>query len=242
MTNDGDRADLDLSLLLGADALDATDEFERALVERAVGRDGSAAQELASFAETAALLGWAVSEPPPPALRAQVMAAIDGTRQLPPLLRPGAGRRRRGRPLLVAAVLVLLAAIGGAIVTRQGGGRGDEVAAVLAGADRVVTLVGQGPGEVRIAHGRDDGALTVLARGVPMPDRGSTYQLWLITDDGATHSAGLFSPSSTEGTSTTELGRPADLDLDRLAGLAVTREPSGGSPAPTGEVRYQAPW
>jgi anti-sigma-K factor RskA len=242
MTNDGEYTDLDLSLLLGADALDATDEFERALVERAIGRDGAAAQELASFAETAALLGWAVSEPPPPAMRADVLAAIEGTRQVPPLVSTRARRPRRGRPLLVAAVLVLLAAIGGAVVTQRGGGRADEVAAVLDGADRVVTLAGVEPGELRVAHDRDDGELTVLARGVPQAGAGNTYQLWLITDDGATHSAGIFSPPAGDGTTTAKLGRPADLDVDRLTALAVTREPSGGSPAPTGEVRYQAPW
>jgi anti-sigma-K factor RskA len=141
---------------------------------------------------------------------------------------------------------VLVAAVGVALVANRDGGPGgdQEVAAVLAGADRVVTLVGTGPGEVRVAHGRDDGALTVLARGVPAAEPGTTYQLWLVTADGGTRSAGLFSAAEggDDGTSTTRLGRPADADFDRLTALAVTREPARGSPAPTGPVRYQAPW
>jgi anti-sigma-K factor RskA len=84
--------------------------------------------------------------------------------------------------------------------------------------------------------------VTVLADGVPAPGPGRTYQLWLITDDGATHSAGVFAPDTGDATTSTRLGPPTGVDPGRLTALAVTQDRPGGAPAPTGEVRYQAPW
>jgi anti-sigma-K factor RskA len=75
--------DDDARALLGAYALDAVDDVERREVERLLERDADAAREVAGLQATAALLGAAGSTQPPAALRADVLAAISRTRQVP---------------------------------------------------------------------------------------------------------------------------------------------------------------
>lgn len=62
--------------LLAAWALDAVDDRERAVVERAIAADPELALEARGLLETTALLAGSVAAAPPPALRADVLAAI----------------------------------------------------------------------------------------------------------------------------------------------------------------------
>ncbi|WP_425554611.1 hypothetical protein, partial [Georgenia daeguensis] len=66
--------------LLGAWALDAVDDVERAAVERAIREDPELAAEAGALRETAARLADAGAVAPPPALREAVLAAAAGTR------------------------------------------------------------------------------------------------------------------------------------------------------------------
>lgn len=75
-------------------------------------------------------------------------------------------------------------------------------------------------------------AWTFIARGLPAPASGRAYQLWLITRDGPV-SVGVVRPDASGG-----VEAYAELALDRadLRGVAVTEEPEGGAPQPTGRV------
>ena len=121
--------DKQLHLLTGAYALNALSDAEREDFERHALSDPQTLEEVRSLSETAALLAYGVpAETPPPALKADVMAAIRNTRQLPASSvvrdissgrgsssrpRGGATDRRRWVPVLrAAASLVLIAGVG----------------------------------------------------------------------------------------------------------------------------------
>jgi anti-sigma-K factor RskA len=70
----------------------------------------------------------------------------------------------------------------------------------------------------------DDSRLTFFPANLPAAPAGRTYQLWLILPQG-TVNAGTFSSSEVLSNK---------LPLSGLEGLAVTEEPAGGSPQPTG--------
>jgi anti-sigma-K factor RskA len=74
---------------------------------------------------------------------------------------------------------------------------------------------------------------TMFAHDLPVPASGRTYQLWLITRDGQRISAGTFTPDQA-GNAVVSAQYP--LAADALNMIAVTEEPAGGMPQPTGEV------
>jgi anti-sigma-K factor RskA len=99
---------------------------------------------------------------------------------------------------------------------------------------RVVTLEGQGPApqaRARVVwNDRRGGHLFVS--NVPPPPAGKTYELWTI-GSGAPRPAGLFGVSpSGAGTLRVE---PAAV-AEPVKVFAVTLEPAGGTPAPTGPM------
>lgn len=73
-------------------------------------------------------------------------------------------------------------------------------------------------------------AVVVLAN-LPMTEENRTYQLWILRKGSTTViSAGVFEVHDSRGMEMEIHDLPADL-----VGLAVTTEPRGGMPAPTGE-------
>jgi anti-sigma-K factor RskA len=71
---------------------------------------------------------------------------------------------------------------------------------------------------------------TFVAHRLPATAAGRTYQLWLITHDQRTISAGTFDPSPDGGA----LVRASyELPGNALAAVAVTEEPAGGVSSPT---------
>ena len=75
--------------------------------------------------------------------------------------------------------------------------------------------------------------LVFTASNLPTPPAGKTYQLWVLTKQPAPISAGLFKPDS-QRTGCRGL-RHAAQNLPQPIGMAVTIEPEGGVPAPTGD-------
>ena len=78
---------------------------------------------------------------------------------------------------------------------------------------------------------RAQGLVFTAARLPDLP-QGRTYQLWVLTA-GAPVSAGLFRPDASGGSSAVF---DTPVALPTPAGLAVSIEPEGGVPAPTGDI------
>jgi Anti-sigma-K factor rskA/Putative zinc-finger len=77
---------------------------------------------------------------------------------------------------------------------------------------------------------------TLVARDLPLPAAGRTYQLWLVTPK-AKISAGTFSPRP-DGAA--EVQATYALAPNALTAIAVTDEPAGGVPQPTGAIVISA--
>jgi anti-sigma-K factor RskA len=105
---------------------------------------------------------------------------------------------------------------------------------VLAASDLVrVDLAGQSPAPRASARGfwsRSSGLIFTASNLPPLPG-GRTYQLWIVTPSAAV-SAGLLKPG---GTGDVHAVFAPPRGVVTLAALAVTNEPEGGVPAPTGE-------
>ena len=72
----------------------------------------------------------------------------------------------------------------------------------------------------------------LTATRLPDLPEGRTYQLWVLTS-GAPISAGIFRPDASGGTS---IVFDTPVSLPPPTGMAVSVEPAGGVPAPTGEI------
>lgn len=109
-----------------------------------------------------------------------------------------------------------------------------ETAVLAAGDMRAVALSGQSsaPEAVGRAFWSRAHGLVLTATRLPDLPRERTYQVWVLTD-GAPVSAGLFVPDA-EGRATAVFDTP--VSLPQPTGVAVSVEPEGGAPAPTGDT------
>lgn len=243
----------DVHALAGAYALDALPNDERAFFQRHLAVCDACRAEVAELTETAARLGSAAAQPPPPGLKERVLAAADVTRQLPPEAETppaevGRPPRLRGRERWLAPVAACLAlvavALTGLVVNLNN--QVSELRDVAAADPGVVDVLGapdlrtveldmgtENPGRFLYSASADQGVL--VAQGMPDVESDETYELWLI-HDGTPVNAGLFRPgeggaaiAEVDGTSV----RGAEL-------VAVTVEPAGGSVKPTGPVLASA--
>jgi anti-sigma-K factor RskA len=73
--------------------------------------------------------------------------------------------------------------------------------------------------------------LVMMATKLPALPPGRTYQLWVLTGQPAPISAGVLVPDA-DGNVTVRFDTPPDIP--KPAAMAVTLEPSGGVPSPTG--------
>jgi hypothetical protein len=71
---------------------------------------------------------------------------------------------------------------------------------------------------------------TMFAHNLPQPGAGKTFQLWLVTP-GSKISAGTFAPNANGDA---VVSATYALDPTQLRAIAVTEEPAGGVPQPTG--------
>jgi anti-sigma-K factor RskA len=217
----------DIHTLAGAYALDAIEPDERAAFEAHLVRCDSCRQEVDTFRQATAALGESLATPPPPQLRARVLALAERTPQLPPAVREAApGRRpRRTTRWLAAAAAVVALATGGVAV--QQALQDDEppaeptAAEVFDSSDARTTTIDVVGGEARIGVSDELGLMAVDAEGLPPLRRDRVYQLWVI-DDAGIHSAGVVDEPSV----TLDIPEPG-------AQVALTREPAGGSEQPT---------
>ncbi|HEU4438793.1 MAG TPA: anti-sigma factor [Methylomirabilota bacterium] len=202
-------------------------------------------------------LAAAAPVPPPPAVKAALMdrvAAEAAARRVlpPPLSRPR--RPRRWWPVVLSGAMAagLAAVIVGWSVSATYEQRLDALArdadqlraelrrqqAVVTilrdPATQVVTLAGLPPAPAARArmlwHAGAGGVF--VAAGLPAPPPDKTYQLWAIAGS-APVSAGVFSVDASGAGSLSVAPLPGVSAVDAFA---VTLEPAGGRPAPTGEM------
>ena len=107
--------------------------------------------------------------------------------------------------------------------------------AVLAAPDLArIDLAGQpaAPGASARAFWSRSRGLVFTASNLPAPPPGRAYQLWVLTAQPAPISAGMLRPDA-GGRVHARFDTPSDLP--RPIAMAVTLEPEGGVPAPTGD-------
>jgi anti-sigma-K factor RskA len=230
----------DLHVLTGAYAGGALPADEREEFEEHLKTCAQCAQEVRELVETTALLGVAAAAPPPPDLRARVLAEVAVTRQLPPLLsqqrdaiveakRPG--RQRRWSLTVAACLAVFTIGLGSyAVQLQRDNSRlrevGDQIAAVQTAPDARSVTSSAGGVTATVTVSRKANQVLFLSRGLADPRKDRTYQLWLIGKDGP-RSAGTFDPSNGKHAAKL-LAAPPDAEK-----IAVTEEPKGGSVKPT---------
>jgi anti-sigma-K factor RskA len=237
----------DIHALVGAYALDAVDDLERAAFERHIATCEGCRGEIDELRETASRLADSTWSVPPPRLRTEVLAAVGRTRQLPPAesARPAADARKAlsgwRRFAAGAAAAGILAAGAGAASWAVQEQRIREKNAVVAGAElreaRTQSILAApdlvvrtgflaGGGRVTVASSATQGASVVSLRADHAPPPGRVFQMWTIRNSASPAvNAGVLQPGEA---STVEIvsGVPGN-DL-----FAVSVEPTGGSPRP----------
>lgn len=125
--------------------------------------------------------------------------------------------------------LALTLAISLATLNSRDTGEADAVVIVLAGADARPALVASG--------GRTSRTLSIKALAPLDVAAGRTLELWALPRGGNPLSLGVL---GTGGIMRVTLRQPAGSALENVPALAVSLEPSGGSPTgqPTGPVLY----
>ena len=238
-------------------ALGNLSEAERSAFEAHLSECAECKDDVTAFLEVCGALAQTVEQhDPPAALRGRILEA---TRRA-----PEAPRRSRALApwLAAAAMLVVTVGIGDyavqlrqrvstlevqlrdALVRVDNGERRIAVAlraaadaqtplAILTAPDvRRIDLAGQpaAPRASARAFWSRSRGLVLTGSNLPALPAGRTYQLWFVTPR-APVSAGLLKPDEA-GRLTMVLNTPADIPAP--AALAVTIEPEGGSPGPTG--------
>jgi anti-sigma-K factor RskA len=215
--------------------------------------DPEAVAALREFEGTLADLAAAAPEVPPPGVKAALMNRIAAAPSAAPAR--ALPRQRAIWPIVLSGAMAagLAAIVVGWSVSSTYEKRLDALArdaeqlkAELRGQQTVITilrdpatqmvaLAGQAPAPTARArvmwHAKAGGVF--VAAGLPEAPAGKAYQLWAIAGDNAPVSAGVFSVDAS-GTGSLSV-RPLP-GVATVNAFAVTLEPAGGLPAPSGEV------
>ena len=248
----------ELDELAAGYALGALDGEDRARFEVLLRADEAARRALRRFEETLVRVAAERPEPPPPAVKAALLARVAA------LPRAGNGARvvsLHGRPRRSVWTVVLAGAMAAGVAAIAVGlavssryeqrlqalgqeartlrGELDRQASVLAilrdPATQMVALSGQTPSpgaHARVLWHEKAGGLLVAA-GLPAPPPGKAYQLWAIAGKSAPVSAGIF---TVDPKGIGSLRMPPLPGVSHVDVFAVTLEPEGGVPAPTGAM------
>lgn len=234
-------------------ALDALDDADRQALEAHLATCPACAADLATMREAAALIGYGAPPAQPPGeLKARLMRRIAANDVAPPP--PGVPVRVRGAGRLWEAAAFLLAAGLLAAMVRmntlqselaavraknmalvaQAAAAHERLASLGARDVRMVSLAGQPgapDGAARLFWSPERSAWLLTIAELPPAGPGKTYQLWAVTPD-AKLSMGTFEPNARGGGFLeTRLEAPA-----RPLAAAISVEPTGGVPQPTGPI------
>lgn len=220
--------------LAGAYALDALDDLERVRFERHLDACDTCSEEVASFHDTAALLGAVEEMPVSDDLRRSVLDSIEHVRQVGPVTAKVHGIRPRVMSI-AAAVFAVLALGAGAFGFNQFQRVGElepyqELASILQAPDAVVQSQQVDGAQVKVIASPGNGAGAVLASGLDAAPDGHAYQLWLLDADDAATPAGFLEVGADGSGQELMQG-----DMTDVIAVGVTVEPAGGSDQPTSE-------
>jgi anti-sigma-K factor RskA len=226
------------SALTGAYVLDALDPAERELFEAHLAGCADCAAEVAGLRAAAAELSHVTATAPPPALRTDLLAAIERVRPLPP---PGGAvplpvpRRRQSwawQAVAAACVVIAAAAVVWGFQQRRSADlhttRAAAITALLANPDTRIATGRLGAGHASLVYSKDGHTVLLIGTDVAAPPGDKTYQLWMISAAGAPTSAGIFTPDRHGNVLVQARG-----NLTGVARMGVSVEPAGGSRVPT---------
>jgi len=237
--------------LFAAYALHALSPEEEATVEQYLAAHPDAVNDLVMLKEAAAMLPYSVpSFAPSPGLRVRLMADVyqealaeigERPRSTTPIsLDHARARRQAGVIWPFAAVILLVLSIGfggwAAALNTDLTGKDHVIAtqsSAIAAAGMTKAITGTTPnvatrGELlRLAS---DQAAVLTISGLPSLANGNVYEVWFVAG-AAPIGAGLFSPNPDGSWSGLVHG-----DVTNAQAIAISVEPSGGSPAPTGAI------
>ncbi|MDP8952988.1 MAG: anti-sigma factor [Actinomycetota bacterium] len=220
-------------------ALGALPEDERLWFEGYLAEHPELQAEVDDLASVANLLALAPPEyEPSPELRRNLLSTIEGA--------PGAALAERfplrarlgelfGPGGIVAAAVAVVAVVGLFAWNASQRGENEDLRGELQNR-RTHEL--EGSGAARDVRGEvvevGDGRAVLVAENLPAVPEGQVYEAWLMRGEDA-KPAGLFEPRE-EGTAAV----PLEGSLEGFDSVAVTLEPSGGSPTPTSDVLLTA--
>lgn len=253
----------ELRALSGGYALGILTEEERAAFDAHLASCDECAREARELAVVASSLATGVPQvDPPPALRDRVLRAAATRHDRPAAM----ARPRSRRVVEMLAAAAILAAVGLGLyaaslhrrieglehelrlaseretqsrqrlaVLQPAADQRTQMRQVLAAADlRRIDLTGQkaAPGASGRAYWSPAHGLVAAFDNLPATAGGRVYQLWVIPPGGAPVSAGLLEREP-DGRA---LALAATGTSARVGTVAVTLEPAGGVPAPTGDM------
>lgn len=216
---------------VAAYALDALPDTERGALESHLEGCDECRAYLRWLRPAEAALATSVEQlKPPRGLRRAVLATarkVDREEPLPSRARAGP-RRFLARPTVAAALAVTISAalIGGYVL--RGSGPSTETVSAQATAAAPPGL------EAHLVREGDSGTLELT--GLPLPQRGRVYEAWVRRGENVSPST-VFVPDRT-GAAAVALPDQLD-DADEVM---VTREPAGGSEAPTTTPMLRVPF
>ena len=206
MMRSHDDSMLELAALRGIDALEAHDA---AIIDDHMAECADCRAEFARSRSAGTALAFSAASPPPPSLRARVLASAVKIRRIHPWY-----RQLTVQAGLAAAIALIVA--GSWFATHRPAPSLQAVAKCTATGLDCGTVVAT------------SGVVRLDARGLSAPPAGKTYQAWLI------HPNAKPVPEPTFSVSASGEGQVA-MSAQAVKGdvVAVTVEPVGGSQAPT---------
>jgi hypothetical protein len=209
---------------VGAYLLGALTDAERSAFERHLETCPECRHELERLRPAAELLPRSVDQvEPPPSLKRSLMEVVE-REAAPQRSRRPLGERlldklRPVRPLVAAGALAVAALIGFGVAQLGGG---DEGRTLQANVNESVLPKASGRLEVE-----GDGQAILEVRGMPSPGGGRVYQAWVQRD-------GMVDPQPTFEVGADGTGAVAvPEDVSDAQAVLLTREPRGGSSAPS---------
>ena len=215
---------------VGAYLLGALTDAERSAFEDHLAGCPECRHELERLRPAAEVLPRSVEQVEPPAsLKRSLMEVVDREARAAGTAEPARTRRslterlsgllRPIRPVAVAGVLAAGLLIGFAVAQLGGG---DDGRTVVASVDH--NKLPDASGRLTV---HDDGEATLEVRGMPSPGAGRVYQAWVQRD-------GMVEPQPTFEVGADGAGAVAvPEDVSGAQAVLITREPRGGSRAPS---------